>query len=112
MYCRAGVCGHCGKTLGDKALKEHRRLYYHEGQWLKEDHENQQDIESNCSSPMYLSDPESENSFQATGSVDYYSDNEDMETFQSPELQCPENGILAISCNLAGMLCTEIISRT
>jgi hypothetical protein len=84
MYCRAGVCGHCGRSLGNKALKEHRRLYFHDGQWLKEDHAKQ-DVESNCSSPMNLSDPESEHSFQGTGSVEYYSDSEGMESFQSPE---------------------------
>ena len=85
MY--SGVCGHCGRSLGNKALKEHRRLYFHDGQWLREDHENQQDTgeQSNSSSPMNLSDPESDNSFEGTGCMDYYSDSEGMETFQSPE---------------------------
>ena len=39
----------------------------------------------NSSSPMNLSDPESDNSFEGTGCMDYNSDSEGMETFQSPE---------------------------
>ena len=30
------VCGHCGKSLGEKTFKDHKRLYYHEGRWIKQ----------------------------------------------------------------------------
>ena len=69
-------------VAGVLGLKEHRRLYFHDGQWLREDHENQQNTESNSSSPMNLSDPESDNSFEGTGCMDYYSDSEGMELFR------------------------------
>ena len=29
------VCGHCDKTLGAKAYKEHRRRYFHDGSWMR-----------------------------------------------------------------------------
>ena len=28
-------CGHCDKLLSSKAIKEHKRLYFHDGVWLK-----------------------------------------------------------------------------
>ena len=48
------VCGHCDKTLSDKAYKEHRRLYFDKGEWMRSDH---QDVESRASSPICVSDP-------------------------------------------------------
>ena len=42
-------CGHCHKLLSEKALKEHRRLYEVDGEWI----ESQQDDErSHTTSPL------------------------------------------------------------
>lgn len=30
------VCGHCGRCLGEKTYKEHKRLYYHDSVWISE----------------------------------------------------------------------------
>lgn len=45
----SNVCGHCSKTLGFKALKEHRRKYYFGSRWI-----TQREIAgySPCSSPL------------------------------------------------------------
>ena len=51
---RRRVCEHCDKTLSDKAYKEHRRLYFDKGEWMRSDH---QDVESRASSPICVSDP-------------------------------------------------------
>ena len=30
----ANICGHCNKQLGSKAYKQHKRDFFHEGQWI------------------------------------------------------------------------------
>ena len=55
------VCGHCDKLLGEKAYSEHKRLYFFEGQWVREDQD--QGMQSRrSSSSLDVSDPESLNS--------------------------------------------------
>ena len=44
------ICGHCGKSLGEKTYKEHKRLYYHEGRWIKQKELLPQDESSTTSS--------------------------------------------------------------
>lgn len=58
------LCGHCGAKLGIKAYKEHKKLFYQEGRWLKLDlsHANPSNApleipESSHSSSITLSDP-------------------------------------------------------
>ena len=29
-------CGHCEKTISEKTYKEHHRLFFHDGEWLKD----------------------------------------------------------------------------
>ena len=57
------VCGHCDKTLGAKAYKEHKRHFFHDGCWMRAE------LVSTCrehspistdSSPIVLSDPPSD----------------------------------------------------
>ena len=52
------VCGHCNQLLSEKALKEHRRLYFDDqkGEWIKLSKKSQSN-ESNTSSPIDLSPP-------------------------------------------------------
>ena len=51
------VCGHCDKLLCEKALKEHRRLYFNDGEWIRiEDY----DGGSYASSPFCVSPPGSD----------------------------------------------------
>ena len=52
-------CGHCGKRLSIKSLKEHRRLYFHDGKWLRNDEQDLRDRSSRSSSPISVSDIES-----------------------------------------------------
>ena len=28
------VCGHCDRSLGEKTYKEHKRNYFHDGEWI------------------------------------------------------------------------------
>lgn len=30
------VCGHCDKLIGPRTYRDHKRLFFHEGVWLKE----------------------------------------------------------------------------
>ena len=53
------VCGHCCQQLSEKAFKEHKKLYFHDGVWLTESK-----LERGCfsdadrsSEPMSVSDP-------------------------------------------------------
>lgn len=51
------VCGHCDKLLCEKALKEHRRLYFNDGEWIR----IQECDEGSCaSSPFCVSPPGSD----------------------------------------------------
>ena len=45
-------CGHCHKLLSEKALKEHRRLYEIEGEWIES---HQADERSRTTSPLLFS---------------------------------------------------------
>jgi len=56
------MCGHCDKLLCDKALKEHRRLYFDEdkGVWIR--FGDGEDRESRGSSPLCVSLPSSSSS--------------------------------------------------
>lgn len=62
------VCGHCDKLLCDKALKEHRRLYFDEdkGVWIRLG----EDRESHCSSPLCVSLPSSSSEEELAGPED------------------------------------------
>ena len=51
------VCGHCDKSLGEKAYSQHRRLFWFGGEWIREDIE--QGTSSRSSSPITLSEPDS-----------------------------------------------------
>ena len=46
-------CEHCDKRVSQKTFKEHRRLYYHEGEWLTARRE--EDESSNDSTPLNFS---------------------------------------------------------
>ena len=53
------LCEHCNKLLGEKAYKEHHRLYFQRGEWLKVQHMDHAE-DSLASSPLSLgSDPPS-----------------------------------------------------
>ena len=52
------ACGHCDKYLSDKAYKEHYRLYFQQGRWLRADDLHL--CESSQSSPLSVSDPNSD----------------------------------------------------
>ena len=49
-------CGHCNKLLTEKTFKEHRRLFYDDGEWLQQsslDRMNETSrLSSRSSSPM------------------------------------------------------------
>ena len=49
------ICGHCDKYLNHKSYKEHRRLHFSEGKWLREMTE-QPDESSRSSSPLCVFD--------------------------------------------------------
>ena len=58
------LCGHCGAELGIKTYKEHKKLFYQEGRWLKLDLSRANPTtapleipESSHSSSITLSDP-------------------------------------------------------
>ena len=53
------ICGHCNQLLSEKAIKEHRRLYFDEkkGVWIKL---SQESDDSLASSPLGLSPPGSD----------------------------------------------------
>ena len=46
-------CGHCNKLLTEKTFKEHRRLFYDDGEWLQQSSLNETSrLSSRSSSPM------------------------------------------------------------
>jgi len=49
------VCGHCGKSLGEKTFKDHKRLYYHDDRWITQQELLPQEESSNSSS--FCSEP-------------------------------------------------------
>ncbi len=49
-------CGHCEKKVSLKTYKEHRRLYFHDGRWIKPS-QGTCGEDSRSSSPMCVSDP-------------------------------------------------------
>ena len=52
------LCGHCDQLLSEKTLKEHKRLYFHDGQWIRaQSIEDEQ--QSVASSPISLSSADS-----------------------------------------------------
>lgn len=64
-------CGHCDKPLGHKAFKEHKRLYFHDGKWVKlESVVTEDGGESPPMSPLILSDPSSVEEPEAIFGVD------------------------------------------
>ena len=50
------VCGHCKKKVSEKTFKEHRRLFFHDHQWISELCINQEmnEGDSRASSPLSL----------------------------------------------------------
>ena len=59
------VCGHCDKTLGAKAYKEHIRCYFHDGSWMRTEfvdtYKEHSSASSDESSPIStMSDPPSD----------------------------------------------------
>ena len=57
-----GICGHCHKDLSDKALKEHKCLYFQNGALISES--KIADRVSHASELMTLSDPPSSSELQ------------------------------------------------
>ena len=71
------LCEHCGKLLTLKAYKEHRRLFYHQGQWLTVTANRSR---SRSSSPIDLSASSNQRSTEsptAPDNDDYSSDSSD-----------------------------------
>lgn len=50
------VCGHCEKLVSEKTFKEHRRLFFHDHTWIKDNIEDQEHESSSSSSLCALSD--------------------------------------------------------
>ena len=51
------VCGHCHQQHGEKAYKEHARLYLKDGAWWAESRIEHGECSPTCSEPMTISDP-------------------------------------------------------
>ena len=69
------VCGHCDKTLGAKAYKEHRRHYFHDGRWMRAEFVTtykEDSPVSTDSSAIILSDPPSDASGELSSDQDEF----------------------------------------
>ena len=53
------ICGHCNQLLSAKTVKQHRRLFFHDGKWIIKAHEDGSILSdthgSSASSPISLS---------------------------------------------------------
>ena len=66
------MCPHCDQLLSDKAIKEHRRIYYDNDQkeWVKVTSESQeQEARSSASSPLGITPPSSDSSVDLSHSL-------------------------------------------
>ena len=59
-------CGHCDKSLSEKTYKEHKRMFYVNSEWTTPT--LGYTVTDSRSSPMDLSEPESEDLYQSRGS--------------------------------------------
>lgn len=74
------VCGHCDKLLCDKALKEHRRLYFDDEEWIRmeECEEGSRPSSPFCVSPPDSDDPQLGSSSSGSLSHDSTQSDEEM----------------------------------
>lgn len=50
-------CGHCEQSVSLKTFKEHQRLYFYDGRWIKQRDMRSEGARSRSSSPLTISDP-------------------------------------------------------
>jgi len=74
------LCGHCDKLLCDKALKEHRRLYFDDEEWIRmeECEEGSRPSSPFCVSPPDSDDPQLGSSSSGSLSHDSTQSDEEM----------------------------------
>lgn len=83
------LCGHCDQVLSEKALKEHRRLYFHNGAWIRL---TETQVTSRTSSPISISSPSMTSDTQQHHSDHSISSSEsDMPAFTEFEYEDPMN---------------------
>ena len=94
------MCGHCDQLLCEKALKENRRLYFDNGEWIRM--EGCDKVLSRASSPLCVSVPGSDDLEVGSGDLSHDSNqlyeeisSGDEFTF-SPDEDC--QGILSMFC--------------
>ena len=108
------VCGHCDRLLCDKTLKEHRRVYFDNGAWIRchgDDHE----VDSRSSSPLCVSAPVSgDHQLSSHSSLEpdqlqlnesMSSDDEFADFTNSPDKECPSKSCMG---SALGYVCTGI----